>query len=177
MLARLIGSIFHTPVGDLFSGYRLFNRAFYSNVPLLATGFEIETEIAVQTIAKGFVQREVEVAFRARQEGSHSKLSTFRDGFRVLKTIVKVSKDFRPLLFFSCFAGFFLATSIIVGAFPVMDYIRERYVYHVPLAILATGFAILSALSLGCGLILDTLVRYEREHFLLRMRAFGKPTQ
>ncbi|MEZ0256166.1 MAG: glycosyl transferase, partial [Chthoniobacter sp.] len=76
----------------------------------------------------------------------------------------------------SCFAGLFLVISIFVGTFPVIDYIRERYVYHVPLAILATGFAILAALSLGCGLILDTLVRYEREHFLLRMRAFGKRT-
>jgi glycosyltransferase involved in cell wall biosynthesis len=173
-LATLIGAIFRTPVGDLFSGYRLFNRAFYYNVPLLATGFDIETEIAIQTIAKGFIQREVEIAYRARPEGSYSKLLTLKDGFRVIKTMVKVSKDFKPFFFFSSFAGLFLIASIASGLFPILDYIRDRYVYRVPLAILATGFAVLAALSFSCALILDTLVRFENEQFLLRMRAFGK---
>lgn len=172
-LAKLIETIFRTPVGDLFSGYRLFSRAFYRNVPLLATGFEIETEIAIQTIAKGFVQHEVPVAFRARPEGSFSKLSTIKDGLRVFITMVKVSKDFKPLLFFSCVAAVFFSASIVAGIFPIMDYVRHSYVYRVPLAILATGLALLAALSLTCGLILDTLVRYEREQFLLRMRALG----
>ena len=176
-LASLIGAIFRTPVGDLFSGYRLFNCAFYCNVPLLATGFDIETEIAIQTIAKGFVQGEVEIAYRARPEGSHSKLSTLKDGFRVIQTMVKVSKDFKPFLFFSSFAGLFLVASIASGIFPIIDYIRDQYVYRVPLAILATGFAVLSALSFSCALILDTLVRFENEQFLLRMRAFGKGTK
>jgi len=171
-LARLIESIFRTPVGDLFSGYRLFSRAFYRNVPLLATGFEIETEIAIQTIDKGFVQHEVPIAFRSRPEGSFSKLSTFKDGFRVVKTIVKVCKDFKPLRFFAAVAAFFLLGSLLSGIFPILDFIRYQYVYRVPLAILATGLAMLAALSLACGLILDTIVRYEREQFLLRMRNF-----
>jgi glycosyltransferase involved in cell wall biosynthesis len=171
-LAKLIETIFRTPVGDLFSGYRLFSRTFYRNVPLLATGFEIETEIAVQTIDKGFVQRDVPVAFRARPEGSFSKLSTIKDGTRVFVTMIKVSKDFKPLMFFSSVAGIFFLGSLIAGAFPVIDYVRYGYVYRVPLAILATGLALLAALSLTCGLILDTLVRYEREQFLLRMRNF-----
>src|SRR5438105_5666115 len=76
-LARLIEAIFRAPVGDLFSGYRLFTRAFYRNVPILSTGFEVETELAVQTIEKGFVQRDVDIRFRSRPEGSFSKLSTF----------------------------------------------------------------------------------------------------
>jgi glycosyltransferase involved in cell wall biosynthesis len=173
-LTRVIATIFRTPVGDLFSGYRLFSRAFYCNVPLLATGFDVETELAIQTIAKGFVEHEVDISFRARPEGSHSKLSTLKDGFRVIRTIVKISKDFRPFLFFTTFAGLFLAASIIAGSFPIIDYIRYGYVYRVPLAILATGCALMSALSFSCALVLDTLVRYEREHFLLRMRAFGK---
>ncbi|MDR3402930.1 MAG: glycosyltransferase family 2 protein [Chthoniobacter sp.] len=171
-LAKLIESIFRTPVGDLFSGYRLFSRAFYRNVPLLATGFEIETEIAIQTIDKGFVQHEVPIAFRSRPEGSFSKLSTFKDGFRVIKTIVKVCKDFKPLTFFASVAGIFFLGSLLAGFFPIVDYLRFQYVYRVPLAILATGLAMLAALSLACGLILDTIVRYEREQFLLRMRNF-----
>jgi hypothetical protein len=141
-------------------------------VPLLATGFEIETEIAVQTIDKGFVQHEVEVAFRMRPEGSFSKLSTIKDGMRVLVTIMKVCKDFRPFLFFSTFAGLFFVGSLLAGMFPILDFIEHQYVYRVPLAILATGLALLAALSLTCGLILDTLVRYQREQFLLRMRNF-----
>lgn len=169
-LAGLISSIFRTPVGDLFSGYRLFSRHFYRNVPLLATGFEIETEIAVQTIDKGFVQRDVAVAFRARPEGSFSKLSTVKDGLRVFVTMVKVSKDFKPFLFFSSVAGVFFLGSLVAGLFPILDYLRYQYVYRVPLAILATGLAVVAALSLTCGVILDTLVRYERERFLLRMR-------
>jgi len=169
-LANLLGTIFRTPVGDLFSGYRLFNRRFYRNVPLLATGFEIETEIAVQTIDKGFVQHEVAVAFRARPEGSFSKLSTVKDGLRVFFTMIKVCKDFKPLFFFSSVAAVFFLGSLLAGMFPILDYIRYQYVYRVPLTILATGLAVFAALSVTCGVILDTLVRYERERFLLRMR-------
>lgn len=175
MLAKLIETVFRTSCGDLFSGYRLFTRAFYRNVPVLATGFEIETELAIQTIDKGFVQRDVDIAFRSRPEGSFSKLHTFRDGFRVLRVMVKVSKDFRPLSFFSCVGAVFLLTSAAVGIFPIMDYVQFRYVYHVPLAILAMGIGVLAALSVTCGLVLDTLVRYEREEFFLRMRNFDKP--
>jgi glycosyltransferase involved in cell wall biosynthesis len=171
-LARLIETIFAARCGDLFSGYRLFTRAFYRNVPMLAKGFEVETELAIQTIDKGFVQRDVNISFRSRPEGSFSKLNTFSDGFRVLRVIVTVVKDFRPMLFFSQIALLFFLCSIVAGAFPIMDYVRIRYVYHIPLAILATGLDVLAALALVCGFILDTIVRYDREQFFLRMRDF-----
>ncbi len=172
-LSRFIETVFKASCGDLFSGYRLFNRAFYRNVPLLATGFEIETELALQTIDKGFSQHEVGIHFRSRPAGSESKLHTFRDGFRVLRAILAIIKDFKPLLFFSTLAALFLALSIVVGIFPVLDYIRYEYIYHVPLAILATGLATFFALSMACGVILDTIVRYERERALMRMRNVG----
>ncbi len=171
-LCRLIELLFNARCGDLFSGYRLFTRAFYRNVPMLAKGFEVETELAIQTIDKAFVQRDVNISFRSRPEGSFSKLNTFTDGFRVMRVIVTVLKDFRPLLFFSQIALFFFLCSVVAGAFPIMDYLRIRYVLHVPLAILATGLDMLAALSLACGFILDTIVRYEREQFFLRMRDF-----
>lgn len=172
-LARLIELVFRAPCGDLFSGYRLFTKAFYRNVPMLATGFEVETELAIQTIDKGFVQREVEIVnFRSRPAGSVSKLNTFHDGFRVLRVLFSIVKDFKPLFFFSLFATLFFLASLLVGAFPVADYVRFRYVYHVPFAILATGLDLLAALSLVCGLVLDTIVRYDRENFFLRMRNF-----
>ena len=170
ILSWAIGQIFQSPVGDLFSGYRLFTRHFYKNIPLLSTGFEVETELATQTIHKGFIQRDVSIQFRSRPEGSFSKLHTFRDGFRVLRTIVLVVKDFRPLLFFSLLSLLMLLLSLSAGLAPILDYTRFQYVYHVPLAILATGLAILSALCLVCGLILDTIVRYEKETFFLRLR-------
>lgn len=169
-LSKIIEVVFRAPTGDLFSGYRLFTRTFYRNVPMIASGFEVETELALQTIDKGFVQHDVGIHFRSRPEGSFSKLSTFRDGFRVLGVIFSVVKDFRPLMFFSIFAGLFAIASIVTGIFPILDYLRERYVYHVPLAILATGFGIFAALSLVCGLVLDTLVRYAREQFAMRLR-------
>ncbi len=171
-LAKLIETIFHASCGDLFSGYRLFTRAFYKNIPMLATGFEVETELSIQTIDKGFVQRDVDIDFRSRPEGSFSKLNTFQDGFRVLRVIVNVVKDFKPLRFFGVIAILLFLLSILVGLFPVTDYLRYRYVYHVPLAILATGLDLLAALSVVCGFILDTIVRYNREQFFLRMRDF-----
>jgi glycosyltransferase involved in cell wall biosynthesis len=171
-LCSLIETIFSARCGDLFSGYRLFTRAFYRNVPMLAKGFEVETELAIQTIDKGFVQRDVDISFRSRPEGSFSKLNTFSDGFRVLRVIINVVKDFKPMLFFSQIALVFFVCSILAGAFPIMDYIRIRYVIHVPLAILATGLDMVAALSLVCGFILDTIVRYDREQFFLRMRDF-----
>jgi len=171
-LARLIETIFAAHCGDLFSGYRLFTRAFYRNVPMLAKGFEVETELAIQTIDKGFVQRDVNISFRSRPEGSFSKLNTFTDGFRVIRVIITVVKDFKPMLFFTQIALIFFVCSILAGAFPILDYLRIRYVVHVPLAILATGLDLLTALSLVCGFILDTIVRYDREQFFLRMRDF-----
>jgi glycosyltransferase involved in cell wall biosynthesis len=171
-LCRLIETLFSARCGDLFSGYRLFTRAFYRNVPMLAKGFEVETELAIQTIDKGFVQRDVNIFFRSRPEGSFSKLNTFSDGFRVIRVIITVVKDFKPMLFFTQIALVFFIGSILVGAFPISDYLRFRYVYHVPLAILATGLDMLAALALVCGFILDTIVRYDREQFFLRMRDF-----
>lgn len=171
-LSNTIGLIFKTNTGDLFSGYRLFTKAFYRNVPIIATGFEVETELAIQTIDKGFVQRDVDIRFRSRPEGSFSKLNTFSDGFRVIRVIITVVKDFRPLLFFSIISAILAIGSIAAGFFPLDDYLRYNYVFRVPLAILATGLALMAALSLVCGLILDTIVRFNKEHFFIRMRNY-----
>ena len=172
MLARFIEVVFHAQVGDLFSGFRLFTKSFYRSIPVLATGFEVEAELALQTIDKGFVQRDVAINFRSRPAGSFSKLNTVQDGFRVLWVIISVIKDFKPLLFFSTLAGCLLSLSVAAGFFPLWDYIEYRYVYHVPLSILATGLTLLAALSLTCGLVLDTIVRYSREQFLIQIRNF-----
>jgi glycosyltransferase involved in cell wall biosynthesis len=169
-LAGTIQTVFGSPCDDLFSGYRLFTRRFYRNVPLLSTGFEVETELALQTIDKGFVQEAVDIHFRSRPAGSFSKLNTVQDGLRVLRVILWVVKDFRPLLFFGAVSLLLALLSLGAGFFPILDYVREQWVNHVPLAILAVGLAVLSALSLTCGVVLDTIVRYNREQFLIRLR-------
>lgn len=170
LLSRFIERVFGFRCGDLFSGYRLFTRRFYRNVPLIATGFEVEAELVMQTIDKRFVQHNVDVAYRSRPADSFSKLQTLPDGMRVVWTLLAIIKDCKPLSFFSLLAGVLLALCLLAGWFPVSDYAKFRYVYHVPLAILATGLALLAAMCLGCGLLLDTVVRHRKEEFFLRMR-------
>ena len=132
----------------------------------------MEAELALQTIDKGFIQRDVEIRFRSRPEGSLSKLDTVHDGLRVLWVILSIIKDFKPLLFFSTLSGVLFAFSLCAGSVPMKDYIDYRYVYHLPLSVLATGLMLLAALSLTCGLLLDTIVRYSREQFLVQIRNF-----
>ncbi len=170
LLSFGIEKIMGAPCGDLFSGLRLFHRRFYKNIPLLATGFEVETELALQTIDKGFSQKNIRIMYRSRPEGSVSKLHTFSDGSRVLVLMARIIKDFKPLAFFGFLGLMLMAFSLLAGAFPVWEYFHYRYVFRVPLAILATGFAMLSSICLACGILLDTTVRHRKEEFLLRMR-------
>ena len=169
-LSWLIRRVFSVDCGDLFSGYRLFTRRFYRNIPLVATGFEIEAELAMQTIDKRFVQRNVNVAYRSRPADSHSKLQTLPDGTRVVWTLLLIIKDCKPLPFFSLLSLGLLAACVLAGAFPIHDYIAYRYVYRVPLAVLAVGLGLMASLNLCCGILLDTVVRHRKEEFFLRMR-------
>jgi glycosyltransferase involved in cell wall biosynthesis len=174
-LSGLIHVVFGFSCGDLFSGYRLFTRRFYRNVPLIASGFEVEAELVMQTIDKQFIQRNVAVEYRSRPPSSYSKLKTLPDGTRVVWTLLMIVKDCKPLPFFSLLSLGFLVLCLVAGYFPIRDYVSFRYVYKVPLAILAVGFGVLSSLTLCCGLLLDTIVRLRKEEFLLRMRTQSFP--
>ena len=175
LLSRLIHVLFGFSCGDLFSGYRLFTRRFYRNVPLIASGFEVEAELVMQTIDKRFIQRNVEVQYRSPAPASDSKLKTLPDGTRVVWTLLMIVKDCKPLPFFCLLTLAFLAFCLLAGNFPIHDYVAFRYVYHVPLAILAVGFGVFASSSLCCGLLLDTIVRQRKEEFLLRMRGQSYP--
>lgn len=169
MVCGLIGTAFGSPIQDVFSGYRVFNRSFAKTVPLRAGGFEIEVEMTLQALSKGYRVEERDVPYGSRPEGSKSKLNTYRDGFIVLWTFASICRSYRPSLFFGFFAIFFALASIAVGVGPIIDYMQFHYVYKVPLAILATGLALLSALSAAIGLILQTQLRYHNEiHKLMR---------
>lgn len=169
LICWLVAKTFDTKITDIFSGYRIFSREFVKTVPLHAKGFQIEAEMTLQALSKNYRVDERPVEYLSRPEGSHSKLNTWKDGFLVLTTMALLYRSYRPGLFFSMLALVFLAASLLAGIWPVMDYINTRYVFRVPLAILATGFGILSALSFCVAAILQTQLRYHNElHALLR---------
>jgi len=170
LVAWLISKIFSVRLRDVMSGFRVFSPAFVKGVPLLARGFEVEVEMTLQALAKSFVIKEVDIPYQKRPEGSLSKLNTISDGILILKSILVIFKDYKPLTFFSMLSLFFFAFSLTVGTFPIMDYVEYRAVYHIPLAVLAMGSMILSALSLAIGLVLHTLARYQMETFQLIRR-------
>jgi glycosyltransferase involved in cell wall biosynthesis len=163
MLTNMLAWAFGRSFSDILSGYRVFSRRFVKSFPVLSTGFEIETEISVHALEMQMPVAEVVTAYAARPEGSVSKLSTYSDGWRILKTIAMLFRFERPLLFFGSVAAL-LALAAVVLAIPlIMTFAETGLVPRFPTAVLATGLMILSALSGFCGLILDTVVRGRRE--------------
>lgn len=159
LLAQLFGRSFT----DIFSGYRVFSRRFVKSFPVLSAGFEIETEMSVHALELKMPVGEVETRYLARPEGSASKLSTYRDGFRIARTIITLYRIEKPLLFFGLVAGLLGLIAIALAAPLAVTFVETGLVPRFPTAILATGLVILSALSLFAGLILDTVVRGRRE--------------
>jgi glycosyltransferase involved in cell wall biosynthesis len=174
LLARLISALFNITVTDVLSGYRVFSREFVKTVPLMAEGFDIETELTLQAAAKRFSIQEQPIVYRARPPGSASKLSTVSDGILILRALFVIFKDHKPQVFFSLLAVLLALSSFIAGLPPILDYYRARYVFHVPLAIFAAALGILSMLVFGIGLVLGTLNRYHNESFVLWRRQLRK---
>ncbi len=159
MLARLFGRSFT----DILSGYRVFSRRFAKSFPVLSAGFEIETEISVHALELKMPVAEVETAYFARPEGSVSKLNTYGDGLRILRTILTLYRIERPVLYFGSI-GAVLALLAIILAVPLgITYAQTGLVPRLPTAMLITGLMILAALNGFTGLILDTVVRGRRE--------------
>jgi glycosyltransferase involved in cell wall biosynthesis len=159
----LLSFLFGRSFSDIFSGYRIFSRRFAKSFPALSRGFETETEISVHALELAMPVAEVVTVYGARPEGSHSKLSTYRDGWRILKTILHLVRIERPILFYGGF-GLALALLAIGLSIPlVLTWIETGLVPRFPTAILATGLMIVAFMSFMCGLILDTVVRGRRE--------------
>ncbi len=167
LVRGVISRLFHAPLADVLSGYRAFSARFVRSMPVLSQGFEIETEMTVFALAQGMVLREVPVPYGSRPEGSHSKLHTFRDGYRVLRTIAFLYKDYRPLQFFGSIALACLLAGVGFGAFVVREFALTHAVTHPSTAVLAVALVLLGMLSLATGLILDTVNRRSQE--LLRL--------
>ncbi len=169
ILARLFGRSFT----DIFSGYRIFSRRFVKSFPALSRGFETETEISVHALELAMPVAEVVTAYGARPEGSASKLSTWSDGWRIMKTILHLFRIERPVLFYGSF-GLFLAVLALTLAVPLaVTYVQTGLVPRLPTAILVTGLMIVASMSFMCGLILDTVVRGRRE--VRRLHYLGHP--
>ena len=171
ILARLFGRSFT----DIFSGYRVFSRRFVKSFPVLSAGFEIETEISVHALELKMPVGEVEARYVARPEGSESKLSTYRDGMRIARTIATLYRIERPLLFFGAIGGVLALLGLLLAGPLALTYVRTGLVPRLPTAVLATGLMILAALCGFTGLILDTVVRGRREMRRLAYLAHRAP--
>jgi glycosyltransferase involved in cell wall biosynthesis len=163
MLTGFLASVFGQTFKDILSGYRVFSRRFVKSFPVLSDGFEIETELSVHALELSLPVAEVETPYYARPEGSFSKLNTWRDGFRILGTILKLYRSEKPLRFFTVI-GIFIALISIALAIPVVvTYIEQGIVPRLPTAVLSMGLMILAMLSMSSGLVLDTVTRGRRE--------------
>lgn len=160
---RLLAWLFGRSFNDIFSGYRIFSRRFVKSFPVLSSGFEIETEISVHALELRMPVSEIITAYGARPEGSTSKLSTYADGWRIMKTIAMLFRIERPVLFFGMAGGVLALTAIILAIPLIITFHETGLVPRFPTAILATGLMILAVLNGMCGLILDTVVRGRRE--------------
>jgi glycosyltransferase involved in cell wall biosynthesis len=163
MLTNLLAWTFGRSFSDILTGYRVFSRRFVKSFPVLSAGFEIETEISVHALEMRMPVAEVVTAYAARPEGSVSKLSTYSDGWRILRTIAMLFRFERPLLFFGSVAAVLALTAFVLAIPLVLTFLDTGLVPRFPTAILATGLMILAALNGFCGLILDTVVRGRRE--------------
>ena len=163
LFTRLLAGLFGRSFTDIFSGYRVFSRRFVKSYPVLSQGFEIETEMSVHALELRMPVGEIETRYLARPEGSHSKLSTFRDGWRILKTIVTLYRIERPVLFFGGIGALLLLAALVLAIPLVFTYIETGLVPRFPTAILATGMTIVAVLCFFAGLILDTVTRGRRE--------------
>ncbi|CAL75818.1 Putative glycosyl transferase [Bradyrhizobium sp. ORS 278] len=167
MLTSFLAEVFGQAFKDILSGYRVFSRRFVKSFPVLSDGFEIETELTVHALELALPVAEIATPYYARPEGSVSKLNTWRDGFRILNTILKLYRSEKPLRFFTAI-GIFLALVSIGFAIPIfVTFIETGLVPRLPTAVLSMGLMIMALLSASSGLVLDTVTRGRREMKLL----------
>ncbi|MGD0189894.1 MAG: glycosyltransferase family 2 protein [Rhizomicrobium sp.] len=159
ILTGLTASMFRVKLGDLLTGYRVLSRRFVKSFPFTAEGFGIETELTVHAVRLLMPMTEIDTDYKERPAGSVSKLNTWRDGFRILFTILALVREERPLVFFTGLFVVLAALSLLIGTPVVLEYVHTGLVPRLPTAVLAMGLMVLAFLSLASGLILDTVTR------------------
>jgi glycosyltransferase involved in cell wall biosynthesis len=170
LVRLLVNRLFGSDLRDIMSGYRCFSRRFVTALPVTAAGFEIETAMTIHALDKGFLIREVPVGYRDRPDGSHSKLDTVSDGFRVLRTIVTLFRDYRPLAFFGLASAVMGVVSALMFLAPLDDYLRTGLVPRVPTLVVSVAMGTGAMLSLVCGVILESIRRHSQEFYELALK-------
>ena len=163
LFTGLLAGLFGRSFSDIFSGYRVFSHRFVKSFPVISSGFEIETEISVHALELKMPVGEVETIYAARPEGSHSKLSTYGDGWRILRTIMTLYRVERPALYYGLIGAVLFALAVTLAMPLVITYLHTGLVPRFPTAILVTGIIIVAVLCFFAGLILDTVTRGRRE--------------
>jgi hypothetical protein len=159
----MVAYFFGERMSDMLSGYRIMSRRFVKSFPALSTGFETETELTVHALELRLPIAEVMTPYRERPPASSSKLRTIPDGIRIMRLIIRLIREERPLEFFSGMAGLLAIVSIVLAVPVIGDYLRTGLVPRLPTALLSTGLMLISFLSLACGLILSTVTRGRME--------------
>jgi glycosyltransferase involved in cell wall biosynthesis len=175
LLTSFVASVFDASFKDMLSGYRVFSRRFVKSFPVLSGGFEIETELTVHALELGLAVTEIDTPYYARPEGSASKLNTWRDGFRILWTIIQLYRAERPLPFFSGIGAMLAIISVGLAIPIVVTFVETHTVPRLPTAVLSTGLMVLAFLSFAVGLVLDTVTRGRREMKLFAYLAQRAP--
>ena len=165
LVSKLINSMFSANLADIMSGYRAFSREFVKNYAILVAGFQIETDMTLHCLDKRFRICEIAVEYKDRPAGSFSKLNTFSDGAKVLFTIAQILRFYRPLLFFGSVALLFALAGLVAAGPVFADWLQYRFIYHVPLAILAAALELMAALALSIGFILDAISHQSKMDF------------
>jgi glycosyltransferase involved in cell wall biosynthesis len=165
MIKRIINKLYSSSLEDILSGYRIMTWSFVKNFPIQSRGFELETEITLHALDRGYSIAEVPISYYPRPDGSSPKLRTFHDGSRILFRIFKIYRIFQPLRFFGSISCIFFTAALAFGYQPLSDYIKFQYVFHVPLAVLSSSFIVLSALALMTAFILDAVADLSAKNF------------
>lgn len=177
LFTGFVGHVFGQSFSDMLSGYRVFTRRFVKSFPVLSGGFEIETELTIHALELELPVGEMTTPYYSRPSGSASKLSTWRDGYRIMRTVLRLYRAERPLALFSAL-GASIAIASIGLAIPVfITYVQEGTVPRLPTAILSTGLMLVAVLLVACGLVLDTVTRGRRELKLLAYLAQRAPAE
>lgn len=169
IVKKSINVLFDTKLKDIMTGYRVFNKRFVKNMPVLSPKFEIETEMSLYALDKKYIIKEIPIIYRDRPEGSSSKLNTVDDGIKVVKTIARMFKDYKPFKFFGIIALILLIIGLLIGIPVLIEFIQTQFITKVPSAILATGIVGLAAVSFQSAIILDTVTRQHRENYELNL--------
>ncbi|MCI8760718.1 MAG: glycosyltransferase [Clostridia bacterium] len=169
LVKKSINILFNNTLKDIMTGYRVFNKMFVKNMPVMSTNFELETEMTLFALDKKYRIKEIPIVFRERPEGSESKINTVSDGIKVIKTIIKMFKDHKPLKFFTIIFILLTILGLIVGIPVIVEFYQTGYITKMPSAILATGIITLAVISEQCGIILHTIVKQHKENYEINL--------